>query len=118
MTDGALAFFEALAAETPFGIYVLDSQLRVSFFNAAAAPEFPGADILFDDADRVVGVRTGDKGIDKEGKRKVNFEPGVDLTAKVTVLGEGPRGSLVKQLMKRLGLDERKAPQVYSLGVK
>lgn len=81
-------------------------------------PEFPGADILFDDADRVIGVRTGDKGIDKEGKRKANFEPGVDLTAKVTVLGEGPRGSLVKQLMKRLGLDEGKAPQVYSLGVK
>lgn len=81
-------------------------------------PEFPGADVLFDIADRVIGVRTGDKGIDKEGKRKANFEPGVDLFGKVTVLGEGPRGSLVKQLMKRLGLDEGRAPQVYSLGVK
>jgi electron-transferring-flavoprotein dehydrogenase len=81
-------------------------------------PEFPGADILFDEDDRVVGVRTGDKGIDKEGKRKANFEPGVDLRAKVTLLGEGPRGSLAKQLFKRLGLDEGRAPQVYSLGVK
>jgi electron-transferring-flavoprotein dehydrogenase len=81
-------------------------------------PEFPGADLLYDDEDRVLGVRTGDKGIDKEGKRKPNFEPGVDLKAKVTVLGEGPRGSLTKQLVQRLGLDEGREPQVYSIGVK
>ena len=81
-------------------------------------PEFPGAEMLYDQEDRVVGVRTGDKGIDKEGKRKANFEPGVDLLAKVTVLGEGVRGSLTKQLVTRLGLDEGREPQVYSLGVK
>jgi len=81
-------------------------------------PEFPGAEMLYDDADRVVGVRTGDKGIDKEGKRKANFEPGVDLLAKVTVLGEGVRGSLTKKMIQRLGLDEGREPQVYSLGVK
>jgi electron-transferring-flavoprotein dehydrogenase len=81
-------------------------------------PEFPGAELLFDDSDRVVGVRTGDKGIDKDGKRKANYEPGVDLLAKVTVLGEGPRGSLTKKLIERLGLDEGKEPQVYSIGVK
>src|SRR5437016_4485753 len=62
-------------------------------------PDFPGADMIYDATDRVVGVRTGDKGIDKEGKRKPNYEPGVDLHAKVTVLGEGPRGSLAKQLI-------------------
>src|SRR5512132_172474 len=81
-------------------------------------PEFPGADLLYDGEDRVVGVRTGDKGIDKEGKRKANYEPGVDLHAKVTVLGEGPRGSLTKQLIERLGLAEGREPQVYSVGVK
>src|SRR5207302_111994 len=81
-------------------------------------PEFPGAEMLYDESDRVVGVRTGDKGIDKEGKRKPNFEPGVDLMAKVTVLGEGVRGSLTKKLIQRLGLDEGCEPQVYSLGVK
>src|SRR5438552_2649711 len=81
-------------------------------------PEFPGAEMLHDESDRVVGVRTGDKGIDKEGKRKPNFEPGVDLRAKVTVLGEGVRGSLTKKLIQRLGLDEGREPQVYSLGVK
>ncbi len=81
-------------------------------------PEFPGADLLYDENDRVIGVRTGDKGIDKEGKQRANFEPGVDLLAKVTILGEGVRGSLTKKLVRRLGLDEGREPQVYSLGVK
>jgi electron-transferring-flavoprotein dehydrogenase len=81
-------------------------------------PEFPGAEMLYDEEDRVVGVRTGDKGIDKEGKPKANFEPGVDLRAKVTVLGEGPRGSLTKQLTQRLNLNDGREPQVYSLGIK
>ncbi len=81
-------------------------------------PEFPGANMLYDDQDRVVGVRTGDKGIDRENRRKANFEPGVDLFAKITVLGEGPRGSLTKQLSQRLNLNEGREPQVYSLGVK
>jgi electron-transferring-flavoprotein dehydrogenase len=81
-------------------------------------PEFPGAEMLYDEQDRVVGVRTGDKGIDKEGQPKANFEPGVDLRAKVTVLGEGPRGSLTKQLSQRLNLNDGREPQVYSIGVK
>lgn len=81
-------------------------------------PEFPGAEMLYDEENRVIGVRTGDKGINKEGERKGNFEPGVDLLAKVTVLGEGSRGSLAKHLMQRLGLAEGKEPQVFSIGVK
>ncbi len=81
-------------------------------------PEFPGAEVLYDERERVIGVRTGDKGIDKEGHQKPNFEPGVDLLAKVTVMGEGSRGSLTKQLTRRLGLDQEREPQVYSLGIK
>jgi electron-transferring-flavoprotein dehydrogenase len=81
-------------------------------------PEFPAAEILYDETDAVIGVRTGDKGIDKDGKQKANFEPGVELLAKVTVLGEGSRGSLTKQLVARLGLDHEKEEQVFSLGVK
>src|SRR5215831_17466136 len=55
-------------------------------------PEFPGAEILYEgDSDKVVGVRTGDKGIDKNGKPKPNFEPGVDILAKVTVRSEERR---------------------------
>ncbi|MDT5158084.1 MAG: electron-transferring-flavoprotein dehydrogenase [Acidobacteriota bacterium] len=81
-------------------------------------PEFPGAEMLYDEGDRVVGVRTGDKGIDREGRPKANFEPGVDILSKVTVLGEGPRGSLTKQLTQRLGLNDGREPQVYSIGIK
>jgi electron-transferring-flavoprotein dehydrogenase len=81
-------------------------------------PEFPGAEMLYDESDRVIGVRTSDKGIDKEGKRKPNFEPGVDILAKITVLGEGSRGSLTKQLTARLGLGSDSESQVFSIGVK
>ncbi len=81
-------------------------------------PEFPASEVLYDENDKVIGIRTGDKGIDKEGKPKGNFEPGVDLLAKITVLGEGSRGSLAKQLTARLGLNHGKEEQVFSLGVK
>jgi electron-transferring-flavoprotein dehydrogenase len=81
-------------------------------------PEFPASEILYDENDRVIGVRTGDKGIDKEGHPKGNFEAGVDLLAKVTVLGEGSRGSLAKQIIQRLDLDAGKEVQVFSLGIK
>ena len=80
-------------------------------------PEFPGAEMIYD-GDAVVGVRTGDKGIDKTGKAKPNFEPGVDIAAKITVLGEGVRGSLTKQMVDRLKLDRDSDPQVYSVGIK
>lgn len=81
-------------------------------------PEFPASEVIYDERERVIGIRTGDKGIDKDGKPKGNFEPGVDILAKVTVLGEGTRGSLTKQLTKRLGLEKDEDPQVFSLGVK
>src|SRR3989442_3702738 len=80
-------------------------------------PEFPGAEMLYE-GDAVIGVRTGDKGIDKNGNAKPNFEPGVDITAKVTVLGEGVRGSLAKKMINRLKLDRESDPQVYSVGIK
>lgn len=81
-------------------------------------PEFPGSEMIYDEDDRVIGVRTGDKGVDKEGKPKGNFEPGIDLIAKVTVLGEGSHGSLTKKLVQRLNLNEGKEPPVFSLGIK
>ena len=63
-------------------------------------PEFPGQELLYD-GDKVIGARIGDKGVDKNGQPKPNFEPGPDLMAKVTVLGEGPRGTLAKQLQRK-----------------
>lgn len=80
-------------------------------------PGFSGTEVLYD-GDRVIGVRTGDKGIDEEGNKKSNYEPGIDLHAKVVIFGEGSRGSLTKTLIKRYNLDEGKNPQGYEVGVK
>lgn len=80
-------------------------------------PEFPGVQLLEENG-VVVGVQTGDKGVDKHGARKSTFEPGVNLTAKITILGEGPRGTLTKQLVARKALDAGRDPQVYATGVK
>ena len=78
---------------------------------------FAGAALLTEGA-RVAGVQTDDKGVDKDGKRKENFQPGYELRAKVTVLAEGPRGSLTKQLVQKFSIDAGCNPQVYALGVK
>ena len=78
---------------------------------------FAGSELLFD-GERVTGVRTDDKGVDKTNQPKSNFEPGYDLKSKITVLAEGTRGSLTKQLVGRLNLDEHRNPQVYGVGIK
>ncbi|HEY0782238.1 MAG TPA: electron transfer flavoprotein-ubiquinone oxidoreductase [Thermoanaerobaculia bacterium] len=79
--------------------------------------EFPAAEALVEDG-KVVGVRTGDKGVAKDGKHKANYEPGIDIRTQVVVLGEGPRGTLVKQLEGRLDLARGKNPQLYAIGIK
>ena len=66
----------------------------------------------------MVGVRTGDRGIDKHGEKKSTFEPGVDIRAKVTIFTDGVRGNLTKSLVRQLGLDEGQSPQVYAIGIK
>jgi len=80
-------------------------------------PGFAGTEVLFD-GDRVIGVRTGDKGIDADGSKKPNYEPGIDLQAKVVVFGDGSRGNLTKTLIKRFNLDAGKNPIGYEVGVK
>ena len=82
-------------------------------------PGFTGKEVLYAaDGRQIAGVRTGDKGLDKDGKPKSNFEPGIDLTAKVTVFGEGARGSLMKEIAARLGIFTGREPQVYETGIK
>ena len=78
---------------------------------------FAGTEVLFD-GERVVGVRTGDRGVDRAGNPKGNFEPGVDIKAKVTIFADGVRGSLTKTLVARLDLDRGRLPQVYAIGIK
>ena len=78
---------------------------------------FSGSEVLLE-GDRVVGVRTGDRGVDRHGARKPTFEPGVDIRAAVTIFADGVRGNLTKTLIRRFALDEGRLPQVYALGIK
>jgi electron-transferring-flavoprotein dehydrogenase len=80
-------------------------------------PEFAGVQVLYD-GDVVIGVRTGDKGVDPQGNKKANYEPGTDLHAKVTVFGEGSRGNLTKDVIAHLRLDEGKNPPGFEVGIK
>lgn len=80
------------------------------------ATETPGQHVLYD-GNRVTGVQTGDKGINKQGEQKRSFEPGANIEARVTVLTEGTRGSLTKEVCNRLNL-HGEMPQTYVLGVK
>jgi len=78
---------------------------------------FAGSELLYD-GDRVSGVRTDDKGVDKQNQPKSNFEQGYDVKAKVVVLAEGSRGSLTKQLIEKFDLVKDRNPQTYGVGVK
>ncbi len=78
---------------------------------------FAGVEVLWDGT-RVAGVRTGDRGIDKEGRPKATFEAGVDIRAKVTIFCDGVRGNLTKQLLAKLPLAEGREPQQYAIGIK
>ena len=78
---------------------------------------FAATELLMD-GHRVVGVRTGDRGIGRQGDRRSTFEPGVDVRAKVTILADGVRGNLTKQLSRRLPISVGREPQVFALGIK
>ena len=83
---------------------------------AAILPETAAEKLLVEGA-RTVGVRTGDKGRGRDGEPLPNFEPGSDVTAKVTVLAEGTQGHLTGIAIDRFGL-AGESPQVWALGVK
>ncbi len=81
-------------------------------------PGFAASKILYSEDNKVVGVQTGDMGIDKDGNKKDSFEPGINIHAKVTVFAEGCRGHLGKELIKKYNLSEGKSPQQYGIGFK
>ncbi len=78
--------------------------------------ESAGTEVLYE-GNRVVGVRTGDWGLDAQGERKGTFEPGVDIKAAVTILADGARGNLTKTLIRKVGL-EGPTPQAFAIGIK
>ncbi|OFW15860.1 MAG: hypothetical protein A3F70_15305 [Acidobacteria bacterium RIFCSPLOWO2_12_FULL_67_14] len=78
---------------------------------------FAGQHVLTD-GERVVGVRTGDRGLTRQGEAKPAFEPGVDIHAKVTIFCDGVRGNLTKELLRRFQLGRGRQPEQFALGLK
>jgi electron-transferring-flavoprotein dehydrogenase len=81
-------------------------------------PGFAAAEVLYGDNGEVIGVATGDMGISRSGEVKEGFTRGMELRGKYTLLAEGARGSLSKQVIARFGLDQDREPQKYGIGLK
>ncbi|AZN38059.1 electron transfer flavoprotein-ubiquinone oxidoreductase [Iodobacter ciconiae] len=81
-------------------------------------PGFTAADVLYHENSAVKGVVTGDMGLDKNGKQKADFAPGMALHAKYTLIGEGVRGSLTKMLEAQFNLRDQADTQKYGIGFK
>jgi electron-transferring-flavoprotein dehydrogenase len=81
-------------------------------------PGFAAAEILYDDKGAVTGIATGDMGIAKDGTVSERYTRGMELKGRYTLFGEGARGSLTKQLVKKYGLDAGREPQKYGIGLK
>ncbi|MBB71319.1 MAG: electron transfer flavoprotein-ubiquinone oxidoreductase [Legionellales bacterium] len=88
-------------------------QLGVEIF-----PGFAATEVLYDDNGGVIGVATGDMGIDKHGQHTERYQPGIELHAKQTLFAEGCRGSLTKILVEKFNLARNAEPQTYGLGIK
>ena len=80
-------------------------------------PGFPASQLIYEN-DKVVGVQTGDMGISASGEIKPGHEPGIIIKAKYTVLSEGCRGHLGKEVISKYNLSESKDPQHYGIGFK
>ncbi|MFP6811529.1 MAG: electron transfer flavoprotein-ubiquinone oxidoreductase [Pseudohongiellaceae bacterium] len=81
-------------------------------------PGFAAAEILYNEDGSVKGVATGNMGIDANGEQKPSFEPGFEFHAKYTVLAEGCRGHLGKEIIDKFELDKDSDPQHYGIGLK
>ena len=81
-------------------------------------PGFAAAEILFTDDGAVRGVATGDMGIARDGTRKGDWQPGMEIHARYTFFAEGARGHLTKELTRMFDLRKESGPQVYGLGIK
>ena len=81
-------------------------------------PGFAAAEVLYNDEGQVIGVATGDIGINAAGEKTDAFEPGMELHARQVVFAEGCHGSLTKTLIQKYDLRADSDPQTYALGVK
>ena len=82
-------------------------------------PGFAASEVLYDDKNnKIIGVRTGDQGIDKNGNKLESYQQGYDLLAKQTIFAEGCHGSLTKKIIDKYDLRKGKNPQTYGIGLK
>ncbi len=81
-------------------------------------PGFAAAELLFDENGAVAGIATGDMGVGRDGEPGPNYQRGMELRGRYTLIGEGARGSLAKQLIQRFGLSDGREPQKFGLGLK
>jgi electron-transferring-flavoprotein dehydrogenase len=105
-------FIISLGLLTPWLAQKAESLGVDVFAGFAAAAPLLGAD------GAVGGVQLGDMGLDRSGKPGPGFTPGAEVRARTTIVAEGARGSLAKQLIRRFALDARSSPQTYGLGMK
>jgi electron-transferring-flavoprotein dehydrogenase len=81
-------------------------------------PGFAATEVLYNDQGAVIGVATGDMGIERNGEPGPNFTRGMELLGKYTLIGEGVRGSLAKQLIQKFDLQKDREPQKFGIGLK
>ena len=81
-------------------------------------PGFAAAELLYNEAGAVIGVATGDMGIERDGTRGPNYAPGMELHGKYVLIGEGVRGSLAKELIAKFSLSDDREPQKFGIGLK
>lgn len=81
-------------------------------------PGFAASEVLYDEKGAVAGVATGDMGVSREGEPLDSFVRGMELRGKYTLIGEGARGSLSKQLIRKFDLAKGHEPQKYGIGLK
>ncbi|CAJ2661024.1 unnamed protein product [Trifolium pratense] len=120
----------AISLPSPFnneGNYVISLSQLVRWMGAKAEelgveiyPGFAASEILYDANNKVIGIGTNDMGISKDGSKKENFQRGVEIKGRMTLLSEGCRGSLSEQIMKKYNLREKGGAehQTYALGIK
>jgi electron-transferring-flavoprotein dehydrogenase len=81
-------------------------------------PGFAAAEVLYGARGNVVGVATGDMGLDREGKPTAQYQPGIELHGRYTFFAEGCRGHLGRRLIERYALNAHADPQTYGIGLK
>ena len=81
-------------------------------------PGFAAAELLYNNEGGIIGVATGNMGLNESGEKTENFRSGIELHARQTVFAEGCHGSLTKILIRKFNLRSDSDPQTYGIGIK